>query len=160
MTKRGLSLTEIMISISIAAMLFVPLMTMFSTSATTVQKTRNFSFASSLARRISQHMMAMPYTKIEEVPLPGNTVSNENNDPYFNPLLNFDDNISGVERITSEDLPELYNFVTKFDFRYAISISNVCFGDGDEMKYAVIMITWNEKGKDMIYRSHAYIPSL
>jgi type II secretory pathway pseudopilin PulG len=160
MNKKALSLTEIMISIAIAAMLFVPLMTMFSSSATTVQKTRNFSFAVSLARRISQHMMAIAYKNIEEVPLPGKSVANENNDPYFNPLLNFDDNISGVQRITAEDIPELYNFIKKFNFCYSISISNVCFGDGDEIKYAVIMITWNEKGKDMIYRSHVYIPSI
>lgn len=158
--KRGLSLTEVMIAMSIAITVLVPVISMFTNAGRTVQKTVVFSFAGGLARRISQHLMVIPFDEIQEVPLPGISLCDSPDDRFFNPLLNFSSNSSGEKRITFEDMPAFYNFLALYDFRYAISVSNVSFGAGDEIKSCGVMITWQENGKDMIYQTHVYIPSL
>jgi hypothetical protein len=160
MKRSGLTLTEIMIAISMAVVVMIPMMSMFSASGQAVQKTRNFSFASGLARRISQHLMIMPFADVEEVPLPGISLCDAPDDPFFNPFLNFQNDQNGLKRINNTDFPELYGFLNQFDFRYSISVSNVSFGAGDEIKSVAIQITWKEAGKDMIYRTHVYIPSI
>lgn len=160
MKKAGLSLIEIMIAIAIASTVMIPVMSMFSNSGQMIQKTRNFSFATSLARRISQHMMALPFEDVQEVPLPGIPLCDSADDPYFNPLINFTNNKDGQKRIKSDDLPAFYLYLNQFEFRYSLSVSNVGFGEDDEIKSVAILITWKESGKDMMYRSHAYIPSI
>lgn len=158
--KKGLSLTEIMIAMSIAVTVLVPVISMFSNAGRTVQKSMIFSFSAGLARRISQHLMVIPFDEIQEVPLPGVSLCDSPDDRFFNPLLNFSTSQSGLKRITYSDLPEFYKFLALYDFRYAISVSNVSFGAGDEIKSCAIMITWQENGKDMLYQTHVYIPSL
>jgi hypothetical protein len=133
---------------------------MFSTSGNLVQKTHNLGFAAGLARRISQHLMAMPFEDIQEIPLPGITLCDSSDDTFFNPMFNFSDSSAGAKRITTEDLPTFYNYLKKFDFSYSLSVSNVSFGDGDEIKDVGIIITWKESGKDLLYKTNVYIPSL
>lgn len=158
--KKGISLTEILIAMSIALTILVPVINMFSSAGKRVQKGIIFSFAAGLARRISQHLMVMPYDEIQDVPLPGISLCDSSTDPYFNPLLNFSDNATGQKSINQTDLPELFNFLALYDFRYALSVSTVSFGDGDEIKSVAIIISWRENGKDMLYQTHVYIPSL
>ncbi len=160
MKNKGFSLTEIMISLAIAVTVLIPVLSMFSTSGQMVQKTLNFSFATSLARRISQHMLAKPFSEIESVSLPGVTLYDSVDDPYFDPLFNFSDNAAGAININNEDLKEFRNYLQKHDFRYALSVINVNFGDGDEMKSVAIPITWNDSGKDMMYQTNVYIPAI
>lgn len=160
MTKRALSLTEIMIAISIAVMVMVPVTSMFSTSGQQVQKSRNFSFAAGLARRISQHLLIMAFDDIVEVPLPGQIICDAPDNDFFSPMINFASDQSGIKRIKKADLPVLYDFLDLNGFRYSLSVSNVSFGAGDEIKSVAIMITWKEAGKDLIYRTHVYVSSV
>lgn len=160
MNKRALSLPEILIAITIAVTVLVPVTQLFSTSGQSVQKSRNFSFATGLARRISQHLMIMKYKNIIDIPLPGLSLCDAADNVFFSPLFNFSNDQSGVKRITAADMPALYAFLNQFDFKYALSISNVSFGTGDEIKSVAIMITWKESGKDMMYRSYVYVPSI
>lgn len=160
MKRKGLSLSEVIIALAIAVMVMVPVTSMFSSSGQQVQKSRNFSFAAALARRISQHLMIMPFDDIAEVPLPGQAIHDAADDSYFNPLLNFSDNQTGVKRVIAADMPALYNFLVMNDFKYSLSVSNVSFGAGDEIKSVAIMITWKEAGRDMIYRTHVYVSSV
>ncbi len=160
MMRRGLSLTEIIIALAIAVMVMVPVTSMFSTSGQQVQKSRNFSFAAGLARRISQHLVAMPFDNIVEVPLPGVALHDSADDVFFNPLVNFSTSQSGVKKITASDMPALYDFLVQNDFKYALSVSNVSFGAGDEIKSVSILITWKEAGRNMIYRTHVYVSSV
>lgn len=158
--KKGLSLTEILIAMSIAITILVPVVSMFSTAGRTVQKSIVFSFSTGLARRISQHLMVVPFDEIQEVPLPGISLCNSSEDPFFNPLINFSTSKTGQKSITQTDLPDFFKFLALYDFRYALSVSNVSFGDGDEIKSVAIIITWRENGKDMLYQTHVYIPSM
>ena len=158
MTRRALSLTEVMIALAIAVMVMVPVTSMFSISGQQVQKSRNFSFAAALARRISQHLMAMPFQDI--VDIPGQSIHDAPDDGFFNPLLNFANDQSGLKRIKAGEMPSLHGFLEMNDFKYALSVSNVSFGDGDEIKSIAIFITWKETGRDMIYRTHIYVSSV
>ncbi len=160
MKRTGLSLSEVIIALAIAVMVMVPVTSMFSTSGQQVQKSRNFSFAAALARRISQHLMIIPFDDIVEVPLPGQSIHDAPDDSYFSPLMNFSDDQSGVKRIKAAEMPALYNFLVMNDFKYSLSVSNVSFGVGDEIKSVAIMITWKESGRDMIYRTHVYVSSV
>ena len=160
MKRRALSLTEVILALAIAVMVMVPVTSMFSTSGQQVQKSRNFSFAAALARRISQHLLVMPFDEINEVPLPGVAIHDTPDDAFFNPLMNFSDTQSGLQRVTEVDTPVLYGFLVQNDFKYALSVSNVSFGTGDEIKSISILITWKEAGRDMIYRTHVYVSSV
>lgn len=160
MNRHALSLTEVMIALTIAVMVMVPVSSMFSTSGNQVLKSRNFSFAAALARRISQHLMIMPFSDILDVPLPGKPLHGVDNDDFFNPLLNFSGSQSGVKKISVADTPDLYEYLEQHDFKYSLSVSNVSFGAGDEIKSIAIMITWKEAGRDMIYRTHVYVSSV
>jgi len=156
----GLSLVEIIIALSIAMTIFIPIMHLFSSSGQVVYKTRNFSFANSLARSISQHLMVLPYENIVEIPLPGIALCDIPDKTFFGPFINFSDNKSGEKRINSKDLPEFHNFLNQYDFRYSLSVSNVSFGAGDEIKNVGILITWIEGGKNLIHRLHVNVPSI
>ena len=81
-------------------------------------------------------------------------------DVFFNPLVNFSTSQSGVKKITVSDMPALYDFLVQNDFKYALSVSNVSFGAGDEIKSVSILITWKEAGRNMIYRTHVYVSSV
>jgi len=160
MKKSGMSLLEIVIAMSIAVVIFIPAMNMFSTTGQAVFKTRNFSFANSLARRISQHLMVMPFEDIQEIPLKGIPICDAPKGSFFGPFFNKTGSSAGEKLITQTDMPEFYGYLAKHDFRYALSVSNVSFGDGDEIKSVGIFITWKENDKDMIYRLYVYVPSL
>lgn len=160
MKKPGFSLLEIVIAISIAVTIFIPAMNMFSTAGQAVYKTRNFSFANSVARRISQHLMVMPFEDIVEVPLDGIALCDAPVGSFFGPFFNTTGSNAGVKGITQADMPEFYNYLAQYNFRYSLSVSNVSFGDGDEIKSVGILITWNENNKNMMYRLYVYVPSL
>ncbi|MEW6710746.1 MAG: hypothetical protein AB1403_13045 [Candidatus Riflebacteria bacterium] len=157
--KKGLSLTEIMIAMSIAITVLVPVISMFSSAGRSVQKSTIFNFATGLGRKISQHLLVIPFDEIQEIPLPGISLCDSPDDQFFSPFLNFSNDKTGLKRINQNDLPDLYSFLNLYDFHYALSVSNVSFGSGDEMKSVSILVTWVENGKDMIYQTHAYIPS-
>lgn len=157
MSKRALSLTEIMIALSIAVMVMVPVTSMFSSSGQQVTKSRNFTFAAGLARRISQHLMIMPFEDIAEVT--DQAICDAPDNEFFSPLLNFASDQSGIKRIKQADLPTLHGFIDLYDFHYSLSVSNVSFGVGDEIKSIAIMITWKDAGKDLFYRTHVFVSS-
>ena len=104
--------------------------------------------------------MVMKYSDIVDISLPGQPLCDAADNKFFSPLFNFSDDQSGAKRINAADTPELYAFINQFDFHYSLSVSNVSFGTGDEMKSVAIMITWKESGKDMMYRSYVYVPSV
>ena len=158
--KRAITLTEILIAMSIAITVLVPVVSMFGTAGRAIQKSTIFSFATGLARRISQHLMVIPFEDIQEVSLPGIAVADGTDDPFFNPLINFETTSAGEKKISAENFPELHGFLTLHDFRYSLSVSNVSFGKGDEIKDVGILITWQENGKDMMYRTHVFVPSI
>ncbi len=160
MKRRALSLTEVILALAIAVMVMVPVTSMFSTSGQQVQKSRNFSFAAALARRIPQHLMVMPFDDIVEVPLSVGSIHDSPDDPFFNPIMNFSDSQSGQKRVNAADTPALYDYLVQYDFKYALSVSNVSFGTGDEIKSILILITWKEASRDMIYRTHIYVSSV
>lgn len=160
MKKSGLSLLEIVISISIAVVIFIPAMNMFSTTGQAVFKTRNFSFANSVARRISQHLMAMPFEDIVEIPPPGIALYDSPAGTFFGPFINTSGSSSGEKFITQGNMPEFYSYLAQHDFRYSLSVSNVSFGDGDEIKSVGILVSWIENNKNMMYRLYVYVPSL
>ncbi|MBU1106708.1 MAG: hypothetical protein KKB51_08595 [Candidatus Riflebacteria bacterium] len=160
MKKSGFSLLEIVIAISLAVTIFIPAMNMFSTAGQAVYKTRNFSFANSVARRISQRLMVMPFEDIEEVPLPGVALCDAPDGSFFGPFFNNTASSAGLRRITQVDMPEFYDYLERYNFRYSLSVSNVSFGDGDEIKSVGILITWNETDKAMMSRLYVYVPTL
>lgn len=160
MKKSGMSLLEIVIAMSIALVIFVPAMSMFSTTGQTVFKTRNFSFANSIARRISQHLMVIPFEDIVEIPLPGQALCDAPDGTFFGPFYNETGAKAGAKYIKASDMPDFYGYLAKHNFRYSLSVSNVRFGDGDEIKSVGILITWDENGKDLMYRLYVYVPSL
>jgi len=160
MKKTGMSLLEIVIAMSIAVVIFIPAMNMFSTTGQAVFKTRNFSFANSIARRISQHLMVMRFEDIMEIPLPGVALCDAPAGSFFGPFINETGSSGGAKSISQADMPEFFGYLAKHDFRYSLSVSNVSFGDGDEIKSVGILVTWQENGKDMMYRLYVYVPSL
>lgn len=160
MKRSGMSLLEIVIAMSIAVVIFVPAMGMFSTTGQAVFKTRNFSFANSVARRISQHLMAIPFEDIQEIPLPGIALCDAPTGTFFGPFYNNTASIAGAKHITQADMADFYGYLANYDFRYSLSVSNVSFGAGDEIKSIGILVTWNENNKDMMYRLYVYVPSL
>lgn len=160
MKKTGLSLLEIVISISIAVVIFIPAMNMFSTTGQAVFKTRNYSFANSVARRIAQHLMVMPFDDIVEVSPPGVTLYDAPPGTFFGPFINNSGSSAGAKNINQNNMPEFYSYLAQHDFRYSLSVSNVSFGDGDEIKSVGIHISWIENKENMIYRLYVYVPSL
>ncbi|HOT26961.1 MAG TPA: hypothetical protein PLU72_02155 [Candidatus Ozemobacteraceae bacterium] len=160
MNRRALSFVEVIIAMGILAMCMLPVMTMFGSSGRAVLKSQNLAFAVGLAHRISQHLFDAPYEAIVEVPLPGNAIAGGPDDGFFNPLLNDKTTGAGALRITQAQLPELWMFLRKYDFRYSLIVNNVNFATGDQMKCVGIIITWKEGGKDLLYKLYTYVPDL
>lgn len=160
MNRRAVSFVEIIISMGILVMCMIPVMNMFGTSGRAVLKSQNLAFAIGLAHKISQHLLDTPFDSITEVPLPGNVIADGPDDAFFNPLANFKTTLAGALRIKKAQLPELWNFLRKFQFQYSLIVNNVNFATGDRMKCVGIIITWKEGGKDLLYKLYTYVPDL
>jgi len=156
----GASFLEIIIAFAILTMCFIPVMNMFSSSGRAVQKSQNLGTAVGLAHRISQFLLAMPFDDIQNVPLPGLAIAGGPADGFFHPLVNYGNSAAGALAITKEKLPDLFGFLAKFDFRYALLVNNVTFGTGDEMKSVAVIITWREGGKNLLYKMQVYVPNI
>ncbi len=160
MKRRAVSFVEVIMAMGILAMCMLPVMTMFGSSGRAVLKSQNLAFAVGLAHRISQHLLDTPYDAITEVVLPGNAIADGHDDGFFNPLINPKTSSSGALRIKQAQLPELWNFLRKYEFRYSLIVNNVNFATGDRMKCIGIIITWKEGGKDLLYKLYTYVPDL
>jgi len=158
--RRAVSFVEVIMAMGILAMCMLPVMSMFGSTGRAVLKSQNLAFAIGLAHKISQHLLDTPYEAITEVPLPGNPIADGPDDGFFNPLTNFKTTAAGGLRITKAQLPELWNFLRKYEFRYYLTVNDVIFAAGDRMKCVGIFITWKEGGKDLIYTLYTYVPDL
>lgn len=164
MNKRATSLVEVLIALSIGIGILIPSVALFSTSSKVVEKGRNLSFASSLSRYIIQNMMTMKMDKIVSVPIPGLSVCDDSNENYyFGELFNFKSDNGKFKKgnigINKDQLPELYNYLARYDFRYSIAVGEANPSDdiSDIIKSVTVLITWKEFGVDKVYESHAYI---
>jgi len=160
MRRTGVSFIEIIVSMGILIICLVPVMSMFSTSGRAVQKSQNLGFAVGLSHFISQALLTKAFSQITSTPLSGHSLADGADDELFNPLENWQSNSSGILRITKTQMPDLYGFLRKFNFRYSLIVNNVSFGTGDEIKSVAIIITWREGGQDLLYKTYAFIPSL
>jgi len=145
---------------AVLVMCILPVMNMFGTSGRAVQKSQNLGFAVGLAHRISQHLFTKPFTEINSISLPGNSITDGPDDGFFNPMENFTANSAGALRVTKAQMPDLYNFLQKFDFRFSLIVNNVSFGTGDEMKTVGVVITWKEGGQNLLYRMQVNVPRI
>jgi len=160
MKRRAVSFVEVIMAMGILAMCMLPVMSMFGSSGRAVLKSQNLAFAIGLAHKISQHLLDTPYEAITEVPLPGNSLADGPDDGFFNPLTNIQSTAAGVLRIKQAQLPDLWSFLRKCEFRYSLIVNNVNFATGDRMKCIGIIITWQEGGKDLLYKLYTYVPDL
>lgn len=160
MNRRAVSFVEVIMAMGILAMCMLPVMTMFGSSGRAVLKSQNLAFAIGLAHKISQHLLDTPYELIIDVPLPGSSIADGPDDGFFNPLTNNESTAAGALRITQAQLPELWNFLRKYEFRYSLIVNNVNFAAGDRMKCVGIIITWKEGGKDLLYKLYTYVPDM
>lgn len=160
MKRRAVSFVEVIMAMGILAMCMLPVMSMFGSSGRAVLKSQNLAFAIGLAHKISQHLLDTPYEAITEVPLPGNSLADGPDDGFFNPLTNIQPTAAGVLRIKQAQLPELWSFLRKYEFRYSLIVNDVYYATGDRMKCVGIIITWKEGGKDLLYKLYTYVPDL
>jgi len=160
MKRTGVSFIEIVIALGLLIICLVPVMTMFSTSGRAVQKSQNLGFAVGLSHYISQVLLTKAFGQIVSTPLSGIPLADGPDDEMFNPLENWRTTNAGQQRITRAEMPDLYGFLRKFNFRYSLIVNNVSFGTSDEIKSVAIIITWREGGQDMLYKTYAFIPSL
>lgn len=160
MNKKAVTLTEVLIAISIAIAISLPVFLMFSTSSKSLEKSSNLCFAGGLARYIIMGMMTMQLSKIENTPTEGIACYDESDkNLYFKTLFNFynkDDDLSaGVTTMkASNTFDKLRARFIKYDFRYHIRVAKK-----DETNSVTVGITWIEFGINKIYESHAYIVS-
>jgi hypothetical protein len=157
--RAATSLLEIIIALAIACMVIVPLSMVFNTSNVQTTRGHNFTFASSLARRVLQHVQQQPFNQIQEVPLPGELIGGNESDLYFGPMVNLGKSASSIKYLTESDFPNLYHFIRKYAFRYSISVGAVTFAPEDSVKSVSVYITWKEMGKDYMYKSHVFVSS-
>lgn len=141
-------------------MCLIPVTNMFGVSGRAVQKSQNLALAVGLAHRISQHLLARPYPEVVEAPLPGQSIADGPTDGLFNPLENTGTTNETLINITQSQSPDLHSFLRKYDFRYALLVTPVVFGPGDEMKSVCIFVSWKEGGQNLSYRMYMYVPSL
>ncbi|HEY9072309.1 MAG TPA: hypothetical protein VIV61_18760 [Candidatus Ozemobacteraceae bacterium] len=160
MNRRAVSFVEIVIALGILIVCMVPVLTMFGSAGRAVLKSQNLGFAIGFAHRISQHLLSMPFDSITEVPLPGQPVADGPDDGFFNPVSNFGTTGTNALRITKAQTPDLWAFLRKYEFRYALIVNNVNFAAGDRMKCVGIIITWKEGGKDLLYKLYTYVPDI
>jgi hypothetical protein len=151
---------EIMIAIMLLSMALIPVFSMFSTSGRMVTKSQNLGLAVSFAHRISQHLLAMPYDSIVDVPIPGNSIAGGPDDEIFNPVANWGTTKTSRVPINPNQMPGLFHFLRKFEFRYALLVSPMVFGPGDELKSVCVFISWREQGVDFSYRTYVYVAKM
>lgn len=156
--RHGTSFLEVVMALSILLTCLLPLIHLFGSTSRTTQKSQNLGLAVGLAHRLSQHLLAMPYDAITPVSLPGVPIADGPDDGFFNPLENWSNSAASIQMITQATMPSLYAFLRKFEFRYALLVSNVSFGSGDEMKSVMIVITWKEGGQDFLYKLQIHVP--
>lgn len=157
MKKSGLTLTEVMLAVSILAITIAPVMHFFSNSARQLERTSNVTFATGIARNISQKLQVLPYDVIADIDPPGIEIADGPDDFFFNPLVNPGISSDTALRIDQDSFPELYVYLKRFQFRYALSVVEVNFEDDDYVKSVDIQITWRERNRDMLYRMHTYV---
>ncbi len=157
--RSATSLVEVIIALSIASMVIVPISLVFNTSNRQTTRGHNFTFASSLARRVLQHVQQLPFKDVLDVPLPGVLIGEDPSDQFFGAFLNLGTTHRSVKHLTQNDMPDLYEFIKKHGFRYSISVGTVSFSAEDNIKSVTVYITWKEMGKDYMYKSHAFIAS-
>lgn len=154
----GTSFLEVVMALSILLTCLLPIIQLFGSTSRNAQKSQNLGLAVSLAHRISQHLYVMPYNEIQPISLPGAPIADGPSDPFFNPVENWTPAAAGVQMINQAQLPSLYGFLRKHEFRYALLVNNVSFGAGDEMKSVSIIITWKEGGQDLLYKLQVHVP--
>lgn len=162
--KRAVTLTEVLIAIAIGMAILVPSVAVFSTSSRVVEKSRNLSFASGLARYIIQGMMTMKMNDITSISAPGVSVCDQTDkNIYFKDLFNMieqrNDLKKGAIALTHENLPAFYGHLARYEFRYSIYVGEVSPDEvaEDIVKSVTVFISWKEFGVDKSYESHAYI---
>jgi hypothetical protein len=158
--RHGFSFLEVVIAFAILTACFIPVMNMFSTSGRAVKKSQNLGTAVGLAHRISQFLLAIPFDEIQNVPLPGRAIAGGPSDRFFHPVANFGSTAAGELAISKEEMPDLYYFLNKYDFRYALVVNNVTFGVGDEMKSVAVIVTWCEGNRNLLYKMQVYVPNM
>ncbi len=136
----------------------LPIIHLFGSTSRTAQKSQNLGLAVSLAHRIAQHLYIVPFQEIQPIPLPGAPIADGGDDLFFNPVENWTTSAAGAVSINQSQMPSLYYFLRKFEFRYALLVNNVSFGVGDEMKSVSIIITWKEGGQDLLYKLQVHVP--
>lgn len=164
MSKKGVSLTEILIALAVGIAILIPTTAMFSTSSKMLEKSSNLTFASGLARYIIQGMMSAPLMSIVDVPIPGISCCDDSDDNvYFRNLFNLKRDVGNLKegRVynTLEGNPKFFSRCAKYDFRYSISVGEASPNDvpGDIVKSVSVLITWKEFGVDKVYKAHVYI---
>ena len=148
-TKRGMSLMEVMVALTILAFSLAPVLNLAGTSGQTIQKSQSLGLAVGIAHKIAQHLMAMPYDSI--VDTPEISLADGTDDGIFNPLENPGTGINTAMRIKASDLPELYGFLQKNRFRYQLDVVS------DQPKDVKIRVLWEENGRRLEYPLRVYV---
>ena len=161
--RKAVTLTEVLIALSIAMVIFVPTTMMFSNSAKVMEKSSNLTFAAGLARFILQGMMAMDLKEIVDIKNPISCCDTSEDNKYLRYLFNLNSDCGNFKKgkvlIGQDSCPKLYNRLAKFDFRYSVlSVPLILSQKKQEIMSSVkVCIHWKEFGVDKIYESHAYI---
>jgi len=134
---------------SILALCLVPVLQMSGTSGQAVQKSQNLRSASSLAHKIAQHLLALPYEDI--VDTPERPIADGPDDGIFNPFSKPGTSLATALRLTAGDLPGLSGMLRKFRFRYLLDVV------GDQPKDVKIRILWDEADKTLDYSLRVYV---
>ncbi|HNV68610.1 MAG TPA: hypothetical protein PKO06_02850 [Candidatus Ozemobacteraceae bacterium] len=145
-------------ALSILLTCLLPIIHLFGSTSRTAQKSQNLGLAVSLAHRIAQHLYITPFNEIQNISLPGLPIADGSADSLFNPIENWTTSAVGELSIQASQLPSLYSFLRKYEFRYALLVNNVSFGTGDELKSISIIITWKEGGQDLLYKLQTHVP--
>lgn len=164
MSKRAVTLAEILIAMTVAILVIIPTTSMFSTSSKMLEKASNLTFASGLARYIIQGLMSTRIKEIREIPDAGISCCDPSEDNiYFYHLFNLKNQVGDLpkgEIVNSpESLPKFFNRCAKYDYRYSMSCVPLKLSDDEyDVVFSVkVRIQWKEFGVHKSYDSHAYI---
>lgn len=149
MNHRGISLLEVTVAMGVLALCLVPVMQMVGTSSQAVKKSQNLRFAASLAHKIAQHLLSMPYDEI--VDTPELVIAGGPADGIFNPFSNPGTTQASALQLTEAHLPELAAVFRKFNFRYQLQVS------GTQPKDVEIRIRWDESSRILEYPLRVYV---
>ncbi len=158
MKKKALTLTEILIAISIAIIIFLPASIMFSNSAKFLEKTSNLTFAGGLSRFIIQGMMASRMSEVIDIPYPGISCCDPSDDNiYFKNLFDLAEDCGDIKKgkisISAQNCPKFYQRLAKYNFRYSVSIAQT----QKDIKSVAVCITWEEFGQHKMLKTNTYV---